>query len=396
MRPLFSFLTTLAAFTIGTTASDASVFTFGSNLEKQDWGSSLGTSATLQQLLELRMRGSTTSTLETSDSNIELLSRLAGPPSPLFREPVESENLNAVLVILEGLEGDIDSSIRNEYKRDLVTAAFPTMSAINAFFEALLESGPERIVGPESKRCSSYSHDYDARLCLPTSRFSRNLQNELVNQITATESWVDEQKGTEVVRIAFEPSATYINCIKNLFSELQTLSSNGISTTVVVLPISSATERSFYTRRASKAMNVHSARNSQPMTFEQRTNVPLALAPVCYSSNSSCNEGTNSCSDHGLCYKKSGSESEEGSGDCYACSCHETYVKNGDGTERKVRWGGSACQKKDVSSPFFLISGVTIAVMVAVSAAIGLTYSVGNTELPGVISAGVGAVRAQK
>jgi hypothetical protein len=61
-----------------------------------------------------------------------------------------------------------------------------------------------------------------------------------------------------------------------------------------------------------------------------------------------------------------------------------------------VRWGGAACQKKDISSSFFLISGVTIAIIVIIGTAIGMIYSVGTAELPGVISAGVGASRPQK
>jgi hypothetical protein len=136
-------------------------------------------------------------------------------------------------------------------------------------------------------------------------------------------------------------------------------------------------------------INFH--RNAQPVLSEQETKVPLTLAPVCYGSNSSCTESTNSCSGHGVCYKKSGTE-----GDCYACRCHDTLVKNEDGTERLVRWGGAACQKKDISSPFFLISGVTIAIIVIIGTAIGMIYSVGTAELPGVISAGVGAPRTQK
>lgn len=122
----------------------------------------------------------------------------------------------------------------------------------------------------------------------------------------------------------------------------------------------------------------------------------LHVAPVCYASNSSCNEMTNTCSGHGYCYRKSGSSDQSTNSDCYSCKCQETTLRKDDGTVQKIRWGGSACQKRDISSPFFLVTGVTILILVATGAAIGMLYSVGSEQLPGVISAGVGSVRTQK
>lgn len=167
---------------------------------------------------------------------------------------------------------------------------------------------------------------------------------------------------------------------------------NGKTATAVVLPYSKVRPRSSYSKRSPHVTKVGASaslsRDAQPIVFEQRADVPLSLTPVCYASNSSCNEATNTCSGHGACYEKSG--------DCYACRCHETYVKTEGGVEQKVRWGGAACQKRDISSPFFLIAGVTIAIMVVVGAAAGMIFRVGNTELPGVIGAGVGPSRTQK
>lgn len=55
-----------------------------------------------------------------------------------------------------------------------------------------------------------------------------------------------------------------------------------------------------------------------------------------------------------------------------------------------MQWGGPACQKRDISSPFFLIAGISILVVVAIGASVGLLFNVGQGELPGVIGAGVG------
>ena len=120
------------------------------------------------------------------------------------------------------------------------------------------------------------------------------------------------------------------------------------------------------------------------------------LAPVCHASNSSCEDATNSCSGHGSCYLKySAGKKDDGAGDCYACRCKSTTVKNSDGTTKKIQWGGVACQKEDISSPFFLIAGVTVFAIILIGSAIGMLFSVGSEELPSVIGAGVGTSKTQ-
>lgn len=125
--------------------------------------------------------------------------------------------------------------------------------------------------------------------------------------------------------------------------------------------------------------------------------VPLHsnLAPVCHASNSSCAEATDNCSGRGYCYLKYGSGTEGTAGNCYACRCQQTTVKKSDGTVQKIQWGGPACQKQDISSPFFLIAGVTVFAILAVSSAIGMLFSMGQQELPSVIGAGVGGSKLQ-
>lgn len=67
-----------------------------------------------------------------------------------------------------------------------------------------------------------------------------------------------------------------------------------------------------------------------------------------------------------------------------------------DGKIKTTNWGGPACQKKDVSVPFWLLTGFTIAMVATVSWAIGLVFSIGQEDLPSVIGAGVAGPRAQK
>ena len=120
--------------------------------------------------------------------------------------------------------------------------------------------------------------------------------------------------------------------------------------------------------------------------------LPRGVLPVCYSTRENAVASTNNCSGHGSIYQKSTGEDD----DCYACRCSKTVLTDDDGKVKTIYWGGAACQKKDVSVPFFLLAGLTIALVGAISWGVGLLMSVGNEELPSVIGAGVAGPRAQK
>lgn len=119
--------------------------------------------------------------------------------------------------------------------------------------------------------------------------------------------------------------------------------------------------------------------------------LPHGILPVCHPSLQSCITTTNNCSGHGTPYKKSG-----GAIDCFACKCSKTVLTDNEGRVKTVYWGGPACQKKDISVPFFLLAGLSIALVGAVTWGIGLMASIGQEDLPSVIGAGVTGPRAQK
>ena len=122
------------------------------------------------------------------------------------------------------------------------------------------------------------------------------------------------------------------------------------------------------------------------------------ILPACFIYLDLCQTTTNNCSGHGSCVKLHNGSKDLGTSDCYSCSCSPTIVDiTEEGKEKKFKvteWGGPACQKRDISVPFFLFafSGIVLAGLVA--AIIGLMYTMGNEELPSVIGAGVsGPVR---
>lgn len=84
-------------------------------------------------------------------------------------------------------------------------------------------------------------------------------------------------------------------------------------------------------------------------------------------------------------------------GNSYTCLCNSTIVRtNEDGSTKSVKWGGNACQKKDVSAEFVLFAGFGIFFTAVVVGGIIMLYSMGSQELPSVIGAGVVGPRAQR
>lgn len=127
----------------------------------------------------------------------------------------------------------------------------------------------------------------------------------------------------------------------------------------------------------------------QEMPITNRT-IPKTTTPVCWSSENACKINTADCSRHGSCTKKYSEKvsDDETGAECWACACQPSYVDQAEG-RKTIFWGGPACQKKDISMPFFLFAGFTIAALAALSYGIGLLYSIGQEDLPSVLGAGV-------
>lgn len=135
---------------------------------------------------------------------------------------------------------------------------------------------------------------------------------------------------------------------------------------------------------------------SSPGSSPKATHLP-SLFPACYPSNAMCEETTNRCSGHGHCFRKHASKDGSSTVDCFACKCTKTVLtRYEDGRPKKtIQWGGPACDKKDVSTPFFILVSLTVLVIVFVTGGIRLLYGIGSEDLPSVLGAGV-AVKGQK
>ncbi|KAK1764730.1 hypothetical protein QBC33DRAFT_545807 [Phialemonium atrogriseum] len=125
-----------------------------------------------------------------------------------------------------------------------------------------------------------------------------------------------------------------------------------------------------------------------PFPFAQ--DEPGSRIPQCFQSQNSCDARTKGCSGHGACVDKYASDPRTKLV-CFACQCQRQILPPGEGRpgNKTIFWGGNMCQKKDISSPFWLIAGFTVTIVGVLSFAISLLFNVGEETLPGVIGAGV-------
>ncbi|OGM39966.1 hypothetical protein ABOM_011250 [Aspergillus bombycis] len=411
MHRLTRFLSLSLAVASGTRALDASIFTFDPSSPWQNTKAPVITDDVARHLLELRMNVPTASTLGKWDQDIvELLDRYGGLPRPLFGGDIDYKDVTRSLVILEGLELGLGSSVQQRYQGDLMIGSPSANGIIDGFLDSS-EANSDGYVVTTKNYCKfdggvETSSDVLQTIenCIPKgSAFeavAHVFSKELLGIVKLAETWVDEQSLTAVLKMSLQfpddcvGSGSVADSLTSALHGLRSLSSEAKQITAVLLPRSSQGQSSksrVNPRGAVKQEAAVRSTGAAVMTTLQRQ-----THPVCFTSNSSCNVATDSCSGHGLCYKKSGSANDEVASDCYACKCKSTIVTKEDGTVQKIHWGGSACQKRDISSPFFLIAGISILVVMAAGTAIGMLFHIGQNELPGVISAGVGPAKAQK
>lgn len=137
----------------------------------------------------------------------------------------------------------------------------------------------------------------------------------------------------------------------------------------------------------------HSAQNSAPISVAAKKK-PI---PAKYTSQDACEKTTGNCTGHGDCkiIARELGENEK-TVELFGCVCNKPDIrKNKDGSTKTTYFGGTACQKKDLVAPFWLLAGTTVFLLTILSMGIGLLYSMGSEELPSVIGAGVSGPRAK-
>ncbi|KAJ6109762.1 hypothetical protein N7486_001997 [Penicillium sp. IBT 16267x] len=391
---------------LGTNAMEASIFKFPSG-RPLDSGSVTVSADFAQLALKIRVESSLASVLRGMETDADRLDQFADTQMPLFGS--DNEVPGKSLVIIEGFDGEADMSMR---KKQLPNLFVPSASydLVDGPFTSLVEgdiNGSHCMYHKGNGKTKSTPTAKDCLIKDAVLSLSLNLfDHDLLDLIDSVETWVSKDQKTTASRLSFKAASgdkiLDIKPLESIFQYLTKLSSaDNWDVTTVLLASSghdSKARRNIFQRDenlwAETFSSASEAQNDPQMPLRELS-LHSNLAPVCHASNSSCAEATNNCSGHGYCYLKYTSGGEATTGNCYACRCQQTVVRKKDGTTQKVQWGGPACQKKDISSPFFLIAGVSVFAIIMVGSAVGMLFSMGQQELPSVIGAGVGGSKAQ-
>ncbi|MCJ1352406.1 MAG: hypothetical protein MMC33_002390 [Icmadophila ericetorum] len=437
MRALFIFLTGGTCCLASSTKYEAPVYIFDSSALSRSEVSTFpkpnfklpSISPLSSRLLFAQRLGlSRYHTLEgVDDDTLDLLSRFGSQRSSLFAD--ENEELVKSLVIIEGIdrpEGVFPGSI------PLFTVSNPPLSASNEQLVFDLLAQDRHLRGSSLKgsgRRASYDRtdssygENEFESCLFRSAGSKSPKQESLSAKSGDKGFplLGQNGPVAVYHIpnleetnARDPMTGGISrCLRILQNQVDELtvilmppthkkkkSQAGSYGTYTVLKPSSLVAREqpeeplSISEDSSETLPTTNAHPSQPQTLKASA-FPKTTLPICHRDNETCISTTNSCSGHGECYLKFTSHDVSNQNNsCWACRCNVTLLRWSNGDIQKMYWGGSACQKEDVSTPFWLIVSFTIVAVSTISWGIGMLYSIGQEELPSVIGAGVAGPRA--
>ncbi|KAF2118123.1 hypothetical protein BDV96DRAFT_610977 [Lophiotrema nucula] len=347
------------------------------------------------------------------EETVQHINKYGGPQQKLFRE--KHENPARVLIWIDDVEGD---SLRDDITKSTVTH-LPEFKISNP----PASSDSERLIQdfilqaqslPMKADPQNWAHttgvEVEAELMKLKQTDSYNL-NGYLNVFHA-------DKNDKI------PQADLAKSIANVLNGIVTWgNSRDYCVTVVLMPPSPAHSKraaqpygtydlpSTLEARRDKTEMLLSPAASEPSAEPQNPNVSnledmptiqisqannsspvLGILPSCFNSQGICEKKTHFCSGHGSCgvlHNGTGKGKDTRTRDCYACFCKADVVQVSKSSNKTTVWGGPACQKKDVSVPFWLFAGTGILLAFLISSGIGLLYSMGSEELPSVIGAGV-------
>ncbi|KAK1827418.1 hypothetical protein QBC39DRAFT_314860 [Podospora conica] len=323
-------------------------------------------------------------TIDT-EAAVEYISRYGKSPAPLFA-PAEKSSAMQLVVILEGIDEDTSRQLEGALLKSDQQAAFSISDPPSA-------SANTRLMASFNSMDILPPADCD----LPS----------MVNPFN-THCWPGE---SSVVKYDVQKSPKTITALIDNLPRLQNFVSSGeLEVMLVLLPESSrASKLNHWSAPADAAGSVQRRqfeteavlvddtidlkptpnKHATASFLSRATEKPKAI-PQCFRSKNTCEEVTKNCTGHGVCMDRYGGADDKSG--CFVCACKATILEAGNekGQGRKTKqWGGNKCQKEDISVQFWLIFGFTITIIGAVGFAIGLLYSVGDEQLPGVIGAGV-------
>ncbi|KAI6878562.1 hypothetical protein KC360_g7949 [Hortaea werneckii] len=324
-----------------------------------------------------------------------------GVKTPMFADGKDERRrkLNMMLLVEEAAEEDVEASKLNQYPSFAVSPA-PGYTASRGLWIDLAKQSEPSIYGSLSddealeqlsKLPDSQMHD-TFHITTSLDELQNLLSHEKINkEYTITAYITPPGKYAQTGDGAWQ-WGSYSMPSTSADSQA-TLRKRSSSRPIAEAPLedtSASSDSSFTTHDFTAPVPAEEFHSNKKNTSTS----PLpGILPQCFASLSACEETTRNCSGHGSCYKKFTDNSASDTSryrDCYVCGCKATVKENSsDGGKTTTYWGGSACQKRDVSVEFWMLALFSIGFVFLISFAVGSVWEMGGEELPSVIGAGV-------
>ncbi|KAI1752233.1 hypothetical protein F4782DRAFT_502477 [Xylaria castorea] len=295
----------------------------------------------------------------SDDEAISYINEFATPPRPLF-DSADADEPRQLVIAFSGITPDQHKQLKAAIPRVPLAFTAPGLGRLPVKVSSDCAFGPS--INPKSSKCWSGKTQYlqyDAKK-------DSNIVKQLSVNLASLKSYANEGlMETTIVFLDGSSSEEELRRRELPFQKEKVMSESSSSDTTFV---SSA--------HGSSGDKVFDAFAGRPTTV-----------PNCFASQNVCETATSSCSGHGVCVDRWGKDDTKNA--CFFCHCGSTIVKDEKDLGHVFYWGGATCQKRDISTPFWLFAGVTITLVATVAFSIGLLFSVGEEKLPGVIGAGV-------
>ncbi|KAI0452377.1 hypothetical protein F5B21DRAFT_483898 [Xylaria acuta] len=297
------------------------------------------------------------------DEAISYINEFATPPRPLF-DSADADEPRQLVIAFSGVTPDQYKQLKAAIPRVPLAFTAPGLGRLPAKVSSDCAFGPS--INPKSSKCWNGRTQY--------LQYDVKKDSDIVKQLSVNlaslKSYANEglMETTIVFLDGSSASASASEDLRRRQLQLQKEK---------VMADASSSDTTFVSStHGSSGDKVFDAFAGRPTTV-----------PHCFASQNACETATGSCSGHGVCVDRWGKDDTQNV--CFFCHCGSTVERDDKDRDHVYYWGGATCRKRDVSTPFWLFAGVTIALVATIAFSIGLLFSVGEEKLPGVIGAGV-------
>uniref|UniRef100_A0A060T4H1 ARAD1C45056p n=1 Tax=Blastobotrys adeninivorans TaxID=409370 RepID=A0A060T4H1_BLAAD len=376
MKTAAGLLTVAASVAAAATCDPASVYLFSSR-EAKHVSSERTPELDLHQgqLVLADIAGTSRLHHVSSAEDARIVDTIVGNKGLFARHPD-----NSVMIVVEGVEQGsqlfedtaptfyLSESPNGDYFKKMFESLAEEVSDLTGKVRHLLAEGASILTDrTHFKRhmCHEHEQEHDDY----AHAHSELVESGLIDELWALKSVPHNLGGTDgalvhvssLAKLTGESYEHGLSLLRTNIQELIEAGGRSFRVAVVSVPVN-----------ACKFSETFIAKRDESSSKPAKTN-PNSVSAL-YDSEEECKSSTDQCSGHGECVNVNGK---------YGCACKASYDES---TKKTTRWGGSACNKRDVSFEFQLFFWTTIGIVLTVAYGVKLMFSIGSDPLPGVLS----------